>query len=152
MHDALALLPTTPRSMPFCAGQHRHLRVLDAGVALLLAFSLMPTVRALLIAISAAFVLTACTAVSPPIQEMTDARLAIIAASDADAETHAPDRLVEARLLLKSAEDNLERRAYTAARRDANLAKAMATEARVVSEGRTGKPAGPDRMPEQPLK
>ena len=98
--------------------------VLDDDAALLLAFSLMPFVRPLLIAVAAAFVLAACTTVSPPIQEMTDARLAIIAASDAQAQTYAPDRLVEAQLLLKSAQDNLERRAYSAARRDANLAKA----------------------------
>lgn len=126
--------------------------LLDADVALLLAFPLMPVIRPLLIALTTVLVLAGCGAVAPPIQEMTDARLAITAASDAEAETYAPDRLVEARLLLKSAESNLERRAYNAARRDANLAKEMAIEARSRALDKTGKPGGPDRMPEQPLK
>lgn len=92
---------------------------------------------------------TGCASVAPPIQEMSDARLAIAAAIDAGAEKFASDVLDEARVSLRSAESNLTRKAYSAARRDAGLAKSMATSARETAESKRGKP---DRMTEQPLK
>ena len=46
----------------------------------------------------------------------------------------------EAQLLLKSAENNLERRAYAAARRDAGLAKQLATSAREAAERERSQP------------
>ncbi|MEL7297169.1 MAG: DUF4398 domain-containing protein [Pseudomonadota bacterium] len=96
-----------------------------------------------------AFWLASCASVPPPIQEMSDARLAIAAAVDAGASKHAPDALAEARVSLRNAEANLKRRAYAAAKRDAGLAKQYATAAREQSETR---PGGPDRMGEQPIK
>ncbi|MEM7612533.1 MAG: hypothetical protein AAF270_12685 [Pseudomonadota bacterium] len=91
----------------------------------------------------------ACTSVSPPIQEMTDARLAIAAAEEAGAAKHAADQLAEATLVLRSAEANLERHAYAAARRDAAIVKEMAIEARRVAEAAE---SAPNRDTRQPLK
>ena len=96
----------------------------------------------------AALFLVACTATAP-IQEMSDARQAISAATAADAAKHAPDTLEEAGLLLRSAERNLAIKAYAAARRDAVLAKETAMAAREAAEAVDGQP---DRMTEQPLK
>lgn len=80
---------------------------------------------------------------------MSDARLAIGAARDAGAAKHAPVLLEDATILLRSAEQNIERRAYAAARRDAKLAKSTATDARVAAEAASGKQP---RDTEQPLK
>ena len=93
--------------------------------------------------------LASCASVPPPIQEMSDARLAISAAIDAGATKHAPEALAEARVSLRNAEAKLKRRAYAAAKRDAGLAKQYATTAREQSESR---PGGPARMGEQPIK
>lgn len=92
--------------------------------------------------------LTACSA-TPPIQEMSDARLAISAAEAADAAKHAGETLEEAGLLLTSAQRNLEIKAYSAARRDALLAKEIAMRARDEAEAAHGEPA---RQTEQPIK
>ncbi|MEM9322951.1 MAG: DUF4398 domain-containing protein [Pseudomonadota bacterium] len=94
----------------------------------------------LILCLCAVGILAACTSASPPVQEMSDARLAIAAAEQVDAAKHAPTQFVEAKLLLKSAQSNLERRAYAAARRDAGLAKQLATEAREASERRRTEP------------
>ena len=72
--------------------------------------------------------LTAC-AVSPPVQEMSDARQAISAAEDADAAEHAPDILGEARRLLAEAEQQIRAEAYGPARANAVRAKNRAVEA-----------------------
>ena len=77
---------------------------------------------------------------SPPVQEMSDARLAIAAAKDVNAAKHAPDELREAQRLLESAETNLGRKAYSAARRDAGLAKRQATVAREKAEQARSQP------------
>ncbi|MFK8051958.1 MAG: DUF4398 domain-containing protein [Woeseiaceae bacterium] len=80
---------------------------------------------------------------------MSDARLAIAAAADAGADKYAGDVIAEARISLRSAEKNLQRKAYAAAKRDAALAKQAATSARETAETRRSQP---DRMTEQPLK
>ncbi len=107
----------------------------------------MKRVPGLLISLCAAVVVAACTSASPPVQEMSDARLAIAAAEDVEADKHAPDQFVEAKLLLKSAENNLERRAYAAARRDAGLAKQLATEAREKAEQERSQPNRDQTVP-----
>ncbi|MEM8546908.1 MAG: DUF4398 domain-containing protein [Pseudomonadota bacterium] len=65
---------------------------------------------------------------------MSDARLAIAAAREANAEKLAPESLNKAAKMLRSAEQHLERRAYQSARRDAGLAKELATAAREEAE------------------
>lgn len=71
---------------------------------------------------------------SPPVQEMSDARQAIAVARDAGAEVAATAELGEAEALLNSARENLERRRFTQARRDARSAKQRALDALAVSE------------------
>ncbi|MEM9173137.1 MAG: DUF4398 domain-containing protein [Pseudomonadota bacterium] len=78
---------------------------------------------------------------------MSDARLAISAAEDAGAGTLAPDALAEAKVVLRSAEQNIARRAYTAARRDAALTKELATKAREVAEAAAEKSARDQVVP-----
>jgi hypothetical protein len=79
--------------------------------------------------------LVACA--GAPVQEMSNARQAIKAARDANAElsASAPPSLVEAEALLNRAEVSLQRRAYKAARRDAIAARGKAAEA--LSSART---------------
>ncbi|HEY5758933.1 MAG TPA: hypothetical protein VIU34_24065 [Steroidobacter sp.] len=61
---------------------------------------------------------------------MSNARQAIKAARDATgATTTAPASLIEAETLLNRAEDNLQKRAYKQARRDAIAARGKAAEA-----------------------
>lgn len=67
--------------------------------------------------------------VSPPVQEMSDARQAIAAARDAGAGQLAADQLGEAEGLLENAERNLEAGVYDLARREAVKAKDLAFEA-----------------------
>ena len=93
----------------------------------------MLSVKTTICALFVAFGLAACAA-TPPIQEMSDARQAISAAETADAETLAAETLTEAGLLLTSAERYLKIRAYSAARRDALLAKEYAMRARDEAE------------------
>jgi hypothetical protein len=64
-----------------------------------------------------------------PVQEMSNARQAIQAARDAGADKTAPQTLNEAQALLDRAQDNLQRRAYRDARRDAIAARGKAVEA-----------------------
>lgn len=64
-----------------------------------------------------------------PVQEMSDARLAIAAAQDAGAETYASGELRLAVGFLQSAEEHLSRHAYDSARRDAVQAKEQAINA-----------------------
>ena len=79
--------------------------------------------------------LVACA--GAPVQEMSNARQAIKAARDANAElsASAPPSLAEAEALLNRAEVSLQRRAYKAARRDAIAARGKAAEA--LSSART---------------
>ena len=71
--------------------------------------------------------LAACA--GAPVQEMSNARQAIKAARDASAATTRPASLIEAETLLNRAEDNLQKRAYKQARRDAIAARGKAAEA-----------------------
>jgi hypothetical protein len=71
--------------------------------------------------------LAACA--GAPVQEMSNARQAIKAARDAGADKAAPQTLHEAQALLDRAQDNLQRRAYRDARRDAIAAHGKAAEA-----------------------
>ena len=71
--------------------------------------------------------LAACA--GPPVQEMSNARQAIKAARDAGAANKASTTLQEAEALLDRAEDNLQKRAYKDARRDAIAARGKAAEA-----------------------
>jgi hypothetical protein len=84
--------------------------------------------------------LTACA--GAPVQEMSNARQAIRAARDAGAARTAPQKLNEAQALLDRAENNLQRREYREARRDAVAARDRASEAlnvsRVSSTGQDG--------------
>jgi hypothetical protein len=69
--------------------------------------------------------LAAC-ATSPPIQEMSDARQAIAAAEQADAEQLAPQTLGEARRYLLQAEERIREGNYSLARGDALRARTRA--------------------------
>jgi len=72
--------------------------------------------------------LSACA--GAPVQEMSNARQAIKAARDATGPTSTtPASLIEAESLLNRAEDNLQKRAYKQARRDAIAARGKAAEA-----------------------
>lgn len=65
-----------------------------------------------------------------PVQEMSNARQAIKAAREATGPSSiAPASLIEAETLLNRAEDNLQKRAYKQARRDAIAARGKAAEA-----------------------
>ncbi len=66
---------------------------------------------------------------APPVQEMSDARQAIMVAKEAGAAEHAADDFLEAVSFLESAEEALNHREYTRARRDALQAKSKALEA-----------------------
>ena len=86
--------------------------------------------------IASLFVLAACE--SMPVQEMSDARQAIMAARDAGAEEHASDKLQAAESSLESAEKYLNSRNYAVARREAIEAKSQALEALHLSEAARG--------------
>jgi hypothetical protein len=73
-----------------------------------------------------------------PVQEMSNARQAIKAARDAGAEKAAPQTLNEAQALLDRAQDNLQRRAYRDARRDAIAARGKAVEALDAVQSQSG--------------
>jgi membrane-associated protease RseP (regulator of RpoE activity) len=71
---------------------------------------------------------------APPVQEMSDARQAIMAARDAGAEEKAAEELTEAVEHLQAAEAALADKAYARARRDAVVAKNKAISALQHSE------------------
>lgn len=75
---------------------------------------------------------------SAPVQEMSNARQAIMAAEEAGAATEAPDLLSEARQLLSGAEKKLQKHAYSSAKRDAVKARERALEALSASESGEG--------------
>ncbi len=72
---------------------------------------------------------TGCTA-PPPVQEMSDARQALQAARQVNAEEHAPENLVQAQVLLDGAVRALESGRYGVARQVAVQAKQEAMKAR----------------------
>ena len=69
-----------------------------------------------------AFLLAGCVT-APPIQEMSDARQAITAAEQANAERAAADTLADARRFLAEAERQIQEEAYGPARLNAVRAK-----------------------------
>ncbi len=77
----------------------------------------------------AALLATAACQTAPPVQEMSDARQAIMAAKEAGAAEKAPDDLKAAEEHEQAAEDALSERAYLRARRHAVLAKSRALDA-----------------------
>ena len=79
-------------------------------------------------------ILVAACATSPPVQEMSDARQAITAAEEADADLLAPDVIDSARRYLVVAERQLQQEAYGLARANAVRAKDRAVEALQVSQ------------------
>lgn len=76
-----------------------------------------------------AVVVTAC-AVVPPVQEMSDARQALVAAREAQAEKYAEQKLRSAEDSMDLATRTLNQGEYEAARMAASVAKALAIKAR----------------------
>lgn len=68
------------------------------------------------------FLVAGCVT-SPPVQEMSDARQAIAAAEEANAERVAADTLADARRFLAEAERQIQEQAYGPARMNAVRAK-----------------------------
>lgn len=81
-----------------------------------------------------ALLFAAACQTAPPVQEMSDARQAIMAARDAGAEEKATEELNVAVGYLHAAEAALAEKAYARARRDAVEAKNMAINALKQSE------------------
>ena len=81
----------------------------------------------------AAIWLAACTAAAP-VQEISDARQAIAAAEEADAEQFAPQTLSEAREYLLQAEALIREGSYNLARGDAVRARTWAISALQASQ------------------
>ena len=71
-----------------------------------------------------------CASLSPPVQEMSDARQAIKAAREANAQDLAPQKLQSAEDSIELATRTLEQGEYEAARMAASVAKALAIKAR----------------------
>ena len=71
---------------------------------------------------------------APPVQEMSDARMAIAAAKDAGAEQQAADELKAAEDYLQRAENSLMEKAYLQARYHALDAKRNALDALTIAE------------------
>jgi hypothetical protein len=90
-------------------------------------------------AILAALLLVAACE-SMPVQEMSDARQAIMAAKEAGAEEHAAETLLAAEESLHSAEKYLNSHNYAIARREALDAKSKAMDALRVSEANSETP------------
>lgn len=72
---------------------------------------------------------SACS-VLPPVQEMSDARQALEAAREAQADRYAVQKMRSAEDSMELATKNLEQRDYEAARMAASVAKALAIKAR----------------------
>ncbi len=85
-----------------------------------------------------ALLVMAAACESMPVQEMSDARQAIMAARDAGAEEHANDQLMAAEASLESAEKYLNSRNYSVARTEAMEAKSQALEALHLAEAAAG--------------
>lgn len=83
----------------------------------------------LAVLLSSLVLLSACS-VMPPVQEMSDARQAIKAAREANAEKYAPQKLRSAEDSLELATKTLEQGEYEEARMAATVAKALAIKAR----------------------
>ncbi len=79
------------------------------------------------------FFVVSCS-ISPPVQEMSDARQAIAAAEVADASERAPSQMGNARRFLEEAEAHIKQQQYGLARSMARIAKNSAVEALEVSQ------------------
>jgi hypothetical protein len=75
-------------------------------------------------------ILATAACASAPVQEMSDARLALQAARAVQAQTYSPDYFLQAQQLLTQAEEQLARGAYTNARQLALNARDSAIRAR----------------------
>jgi len=73
---------------------------------------------------------TGCATITPPIQEMSDARQAIRAAHEANARKYAPDALTQAEVLLQEATSHLDEGDFDRARAAAVEARLEAIRAR----------------------
>lgn len=80
-----------------------------------------------------------------PVQEMSDARQAVMAAEQASAEEHAPESLNQARNLLARAQQNLKVRNFEDARDEALRAKEQAMQALRESQVAQRRPADADQ-------
>ncbi len=87
--------------------------------------------RFLLCCVVLAGLLSACAGV--PVQEMSDARQAVEAARQANAQTYAPEELQAAENLLQRAEEALTEGYYQQAREDAEAARERAVSAQAKS-------------------
>lgn len=100
--------------------------------------SLLASIRSIALmggVLLATLLMAAACETAPPVQEMSDARQAIAVAREVGAETHATEELSEAERHLQSAEQQLNARHYSDARRYALEAKARAQDAIKISEG-----------------
>lgn len=82
-----------------------------------------------------------------PVQEMSNARQAIVAAEKAGADQYAPDTLAEAQRLLASAKSNSSKGDYRMARDEADQAREKAIEARQVAEQAQAPAKTPEQIP-----
>lgn len=82
-----------------------------------------------------------------PVQEMSNARQAIVAAQKAGAEQYAPETLAEAQQLLASAKANSNKGDYRTARDEADQAREKAIEARRAAEQARPPAKAPDSSP-----
>lgn len=80
-----------------------------------------------------------------PVQEMSDARQAVMAAEQAGAEEHAPESLNQARNLLARAQQNLKVRNFDDARGEALRAKEQAMQALRESQVAQRRPTDSDQ-------
>ncbi len=86
-----------------------------------------------LAAVALAAIGVAACVTAPPVQEMSDARQAISAAEEANADRLAPDSLGDARRFLAAAEQQIQQQAYGPARINAVRAKNRAAQALAAS-------------------
>jgi hypothetical protein len=75
---------------------------------------------------------------SAPVQEMSDARLALQAAQAVGAQNYSPDHFLQAQQLLQQAEEQLAMGAYTMARQLALNARDSAIRAREIADNYQG--------------
>ncbi|HFQ14259.1 MAG TPA: DUF4398 domain-containing protein [Gammaproteobacteria bacterium] len=74
--------------------------------------------------------MSGCAAMTPPVQEMSNARQTIQAAKEAGAEVHAAASLAQAEELLQQASQEIEDGDYVSARNSALRARQLAMQAR----------------------
>ncbi|MCJ7451307.1 MAG: DUF4398 domain-containing protein [Steroidobacteraceae bacterium] len=82
-----------------------------------------------------------------PVQEMSNARQAIVAAEKAGAERYAPETLAEAQKLLSSAKSHSSQGDYRTARDEADLAREKAIQARKLAEEAQAPAKAPSTTP-----